>query len=419
MKKILIINLLWMLQSAVYAQFVLENTFDPHEIVSDVAVTFKHFGKKKYGVNNVEGILNLYNLDQTIWRRIPVPKVKGYKMNIVAYISDDIFDLNSKIEYMAYYHCEAFPIVSPEQIQIVFNEDGVVLFENRAKGRPHTMYTSNMYIAADLEKDGKYHYKLIVNNMELTMDTLTAYKEWSFSDSLKVGNTTFRQDTKGWDYKQTTKVGDIYWQKLKYALVGVIDMPVYAATQPYIPPTQPTQPVVNQVDTIKKITIVYDTLYRHIAEVYSTQYKTVVVDTVYITHSRPAPPPPPTLKDMIEKLDIGKNLRLEDVCFHQSLAELLPEAYPTLDELAQTMLENPNIRILLEGHTSNEGVEKVNIVLSVQRVERVKAYLGESGVAADRIEHVGYGSKYPIIDHLTPEHRKKNRRVEVKLLQRR
>lgn len=415
MKKLFIIYFLGLFLGQLHAQFVLEATFDPHEIVSDVAVTFKNFGDKKYGVNNIEGFVNLYNLDRTLWRRIVVPKVKGYKMNIVVYISDDIFDLNSKIEYMAYYVCTAFPIVSPQQIQIVFNEDGVVLFENRAKGRPNTSYTSNTYLLPELEKDGKYHYKLIVNNMEVMMDTISAYKEWSFSDSLKVGNNTFRQDTKGWDYQQTTKVGDISWQKLKYALVGVLNIPAFTPAQMA---TLPTQPVVQHIDTIKKITIVYDTLYRHIAEVYSTQYKTVVVDTVYLTHTRPAPPAPATLKDLIEKLDIGKNLRLEDVRFHQSQAELMPEAYATLDELAQTMLENGHVRILLEGHTSNEGVEKINIELSVKRVERVKTYLTEKGVAANRIECVGYGPKYPIIDHLTPENRKMNRRVEVKLLQR-
>ncbi|MEY4029729.1 MAG: hypothetical protein RJA90_928 [Bacteroidota bacterium] len=66
---------------------------------------------------------------------------------------------------------------------------------------------------------------------------------------------------------------------------------------------------------------------------------------------------------MGNKSKIDRAVGLKSKAFKQlihdvsSKSELLPEAYPTLDELAQTMLENPNIRILLEGHTSNEGVE--------------------------------------------------------------
>ncbi|MEJ7661336.1 MAG: OmpA family protein [Hymenobacter sp.] len=66
----------------------------------------------------------------------------------------------------------------------------------------------------------------------------------------------------------------------------------------------------------------------------------------------------------------------------------------------------------IAGHTDRLGESDKNQVLSEERAAAVKAYLVRAGIAADRLETVGYGDARPL--HLSPDAR--NRRVEVSQL---
>jgi outer membrane protein OmpA-like peptidoglycan-associated protein len=110
---------------------------------------------------------------------------------------------------------------------------------------------------------------------------------------------------------------------------------------------------------------------------------------------------------------VGSRLDLPAIIFAQSQAKLLGSAYPTLNRLAESMKENPNLEIRLEGHTSNEPPADKNQVLSEQRVAEVKRYLVNRGVAASRITTVGYGGSKPKFPNDREETRKLNRRVEL------
>ena len=108
-----------------------------------------------------------------------------------------------------------------------------------------------------------------------------------------------------------------------------------------------------------------------------------------------APPPAP--------------LVLPTVLFKQGTAELLPESRPALDRLAADFQANPALRLRVAGHTDRLGEPGKNQVLSEQRAATVKAYLVKAGVAASRLEAVGYGDTRP----LYPSPDVRNRRVEV------
>jgi outer membrane protein OmpA-like peptidoglycan-associated protein len=54
--------------------------------------------------------------------------------------------------------------------------------------------------------------------------------------------------------------------------------------------------------------------------------------------------------------------------------------------------------------------------LSENRALSVRSYLIQSGVAANRIEAVGYGMTRPIASNATPEGRAQNRRVEILII---
>jgi outer membrane protein OmpA-like peptidoglycan-associated protein len=79
--------------------------------------------------------------------------------------------------------------------------------------------------------------------------------------------------------------------------------------------------------------------------------------------------------------------------------------------------ENPKIRIEISGHTDNQGNEESNQILSQKRAASVSDYLAQKGVVANRIKTVGFGSKKPLLDNLTEENRKVNRRIEFRILE--
>jgi OOP family OmpA-OmpF porin len=85
-----------------------------------------------------------------------------------------------------------------------------------------------------------------------------------------------------------------------------------------------------------------------------------------------------------------------------------------LHQVAQYMIENKNIHIIIDGHTDNDGNELYNKKLSEQRAISIAHYLIEHGVSRSRITTRGFGSLYPIANNRLLEGRAKNRRVELK-----
>ena len=110
---------------------------------------------------------------------------------------------------------------------------------------------------------------------------------------------------------------------------------------------------------------------------------------------------------------VGSRLDLPAIIFTQGQAKLLGSSYLTLNSLATSLKENPQLEIKLEGHTDNVGPADKNQVLSEQRVAEVKRYLVGRGVAESRITTAGFGGTKPKFGNDREETRKLNRRVEL------
>lgn len=82
--------------------------------------------------------------------------------------------------------------------------------------------------------------------------------------------------------------------------------------------------------------------------------------------------------------------------FAHDSAVVNPAAYPGLQGLAQMMVDYPDTRIRVEGHTDKTGAAAYNLELSKKRAQAVRDILVQSGVAGSRIETVGMGSQYPV-----------------------
>lgn len=112
----------------------------------------------------------------------------------------------------------------------------------------------------------------------------------------------------------------------------------------------------------------------------------------------------------------GETIVLNHLIFAQGKSVIDPGSYRELDEVVQMLKENPAIEIQLEGHTDNIGNPKMNLELSKSRVEAVKKYLVDKGIAKKRIETKAFGGTQPLRNEMTPEARALNRRVEMRIL---
>lgn len=108
----------------------------------------------------------------------------------------------------------------------------------------------------------------------------------------------------------------------------------------------------------------------------------------------------------------------EKVFFATAKDQVLPKSYKLLDQVAKILNSHLEIpKIMVEGHTDDQGNAETNRKLSQRRAESVKAYLVKVGVAEGRLEAKGYGPDRPAESNKTPKGREANRRVEFNIVE--
>jgi outer membrane protein OmpA-like peptidoglycan-associated protein len=104
----------------------------------------------------------------------------------------------------------------------------------------------------------------------------------------------------------------------------------------------------------------------------------------------------------------------QGILFATGKADVQPESRPVLKEIASTLKQHADLKILIEGHTDNVGSPAANLSLSEARAAAVKtALVGEFGVDGTRITTKGLGDTKPSVPNATSAGRAQNRRVEV------
>jgi outer membrane protein OmpA-like peptidoglycan-associated protein len=126
---------------------------------------------------------------------------------------------------------------------------------------------------------------------------------------------------------------------------------------------------------------------------------------------KPAPEPVREVPQAIQKAMMD----LSDILFAFDRFNLTPEAVVELDKVTAWLRENPTVKVEIGGHTDSEGTTDYNLRLSESRARSVREYFTEHGVAAGRLTSKGYGESQPIATNDTPEGRRLNRRVELKI----
>lgn len=109
-------------------------------------------------------------------------------------------------------------------------------------------------------------------------------------------------------------------------------------------------------------------------------------------------------------------ITLNNIFFDFDKATLKPESFPELNRIVEMMSERSTMQVEISGHADATGDAKYNLGLSKRRAESVKKYLTGKGVIETRIAVTYYGEEKPVESNATKEGRRKNRRVEFKIL---
>jgi len=86
-----------------------------------------------------------------------------------------------------------------------------------------------------------------------------------------------------------------------------------------------------------------------------------------------------------------------------------------LDKVARLLIENPQYKLRISGHTDSSGDNTFNLQLSRNRALTTFNYLASKGVSKHRMSHDGFGDTQPIASNDTRQGRLKNRRVDFEL----
>jgi outer membrane protein OmpA-like peptidoglycan-associated protein len=121
--------------------------------------------------------------------------------------------------------------------------------------------------------------------------------------------------------------------------------------------------------------------------------------------------------DDITELRAGEKIMLKNVFFETGKATVLPVSYEELEKVYKLLVNNPNVRIEISGHTDNTGRQATNMKLSENRAKNVASYIEAKGIDGSRLVSKGYGSSVPIESNSTPDGRALNRRVEFMVLE--
>ncbi|MBW2383994.1 MAG: OmpA family protein [Deltaproteobacteria bacterium] len=107
---------------------------------------------------------------------------------------------------------------------------------------------------------------------------------------------------------------------------------------------------------------------------------------------------------------------IEDYVFDHDQATIRPQHEATLEAVVRVLAANPGVRVRLDGHTDATGAAAYNFDLGKRRAEALAVWLIDHGIDALRLEVHSFGPGRPVAPNDTQQGRRKNRRVELSII---
>jgi outer membrane protein OmpA-like peptidoglycan-associated protein len=117
---------------------------------------------------------------------------------------------------------------------------------------------------------------------------------------------------------------------------------------------------------------------------------------------------------MAKGIDATGHIAIYGIYFDTGSAEIKPESSSTLAEIEKLLTDRPALKLLVVGHTDNQGDYEYNMGLSARRANAVvRALTGQHEIDQARLRSAGVGYLAPVASNDTATGREKNRRVEL------
>ncbi len=142
-----------------------------------------------------------------------------------------------------------------------------------------------------------------------------------------------------------------------------------------------------------------------------------VVDTVVYKRPKKDKDNDKVLELDRKKMSRGSKINIDHLYFAADTSSINDGSYDVLNQVYDFLSSNEDIFVEIGGHTnSSPRYHSYCDKLSEARAKAVADYLISKGIENDRITYKGYGKRKPIASNGTVEGRKKNQRVEIKIL---
>jgi outer membrane protein OmpA-like peptidoglycan-associated protein len=129
------------------------------------------------------------------------------------------------------------------------------------------------------------------------------------------------------------------------------------------------------------------------------------------------PPKNKILEDLdIKKIKTGSTIQVKSLFFIADSTTIEKSSYVVLDEILNFLKENKNVKVEIGGHTNGIPAHAYCDKISSERAKAVFDYLVSKGVPKEQLTAKGYGKRNLLTTDTTIEGRKKNQRVELKIL---
>ena len=122
-------------------------------------------------------------------------------------------------------------------------------------------------------------------------------------------------------------------------------------------------------------------------------------------------------KSVFTESDPVGTVYLMNVEFDIGKSDIKEDSKEQITLIAQSLRNNPAMKIKISGHTDNTGSDEFNEKLSVQRAMSVMNELIRLGIDGKRLSYAGYGKSRPLVPNNSDENRKRNRRTEFEIIE--
>lgn len=114
---------------------------------------------------------------------------------------------------------------------------------------------------------------------------------------------------------------------------------------------------------------------------------------------------------------LSGKIRFKSVEFEKNSPKLRPDMYADLDKVVDFLLDYPEFKLRISGHTDSSGDEVRNKSLSQERADAIRDYIIMlHPVQEDRVVAEGFGNSKPVVkEEKTDNDRRLNRRVEFEI----